>query len=463
MKKIFVSDCTLPILASEREISLLAREKNALAQKLAALGVDAVELPAVRNPKEDTIIHKTIAAGVGSTVLAVPAGDDAAETDIAWEGIAEAESPMLVVSFPVSTVQMEYRYHLKEAKMAGKITSLIAHAKTKGCPVAFAAGDATRASEAFLQSVAVSAVEAGADYVILCDEAGDLLPEELTKKISLVKEAVSVPVWVSLSDAIGCACANAVTALRAGADGVRCAVTGRDVLHTGDLAAALAALGDALCLTTDLKETEIHSDISEMLKGMAAPEKKSASAAAGDSVFLDGESTPAQVGEAVRALGYDLSADDLGKVCESVARICEKKSGIGAVELEAVIASSAMQAPSTYHLISYQITSSNVASAMASITLSRDGETVCGVATGDGPIDCCFKAIESSIGHHYELDDFQIQAVTEGKEALGSALVRLRSQGKLYSGNGLSADIVGASIRAYINALNKIVYEETER
>lgn len=83
-----------------------------------------------------------------------------------------------------------------------------------------------------------------------------------------------------------------------------------------------------------------------------------------------------------------------------------------------------------------------------------------GVCIGDGPIDAAFLAVEQIIGHHYELDDFQIQSVTEGKEAMGSALVKLRSGGKLYSGNGISTDIISASIRAYINAVNKIVYEE---
>ncbi|MBP5289515.1 MAG: hypothetical protein J6Z79_06570 [Clostridia bacterium] len=462
MKKIFVCDCTLPVLTGERTRPLLAREKNALAQRLDALGVDILELPAVRNIKEDTIIHKTIASGVGGRILAVPAGDSEEAVDAAWEGVSGAEKPMLTIALPISTVQMEYRYHLKENKMAGKVSALVGYAKKKGCLVAFSAGDASRASEPFLTEISRTAVAAGADYLIFCDDAGDLLPEELARKIRLVKDAVTVPVIVSLSDSIHCACANAITALRAGADGVRCAVTGADVLHTGALAAAIAALGDTLSISVGLRETEVHNDISEMLKHVSSSQKPvSGSESAG--VILDAESTPAQIGEAVRSLGYDLSADDLGKVCESVARICEKKSSIGDVELEAVIASSAMQAPSTYHLVSYQITSSNVARAMASITLSRGDETVCGVATGDGPIDCCFKAIEQSIGYHYELDDFQIQAVTEGKEALGSALVRLRSQGKLYSGNGLSADIVGASIRAYINALNKIVYEETER
>ena len=129
-------------------------------------------------------------------------------------------------------------------------------------------------------------------------------------------------------------------------------------------------------------------------------------------------------------------------------------------EFEALIASSAMQAPSTYHFETYTTTSSNVASSMSQVILKRGDETVCGVSGGDGPIDSAFRAIEQCIGHHYELDDFQVQSVTEGKEALGSALVKLRNGGKLYSGNGTSTDIVAASIRAYINALNKIVFEE---
>ena len=94
------------------------------------------------------------------------------------------------------------------------------------------------------------------------------------------------------------------------------------------------------------------------------------------------------------------------------------------------------------------------------VKASEDGKTLEGIVIGDGPIDAAFRAIEQIVGHHYELDDFQIQSVTEGKEAMASALVKLRSNGKLYSGNGISTDIVGAGIRAFINAVNKIVYEE---
>ena len=124
-----------------------------------------------------------------------------------------------------------------------------------------------------------------------------------------------------------------------------------------------------------------------------------------------------------------------------------------------MIASAAMQVPSTYHIESYVINSGNIITATANIVLNKDGERLTGISTGDGPINAAFLAIEQIIGHHYELDDFQIQAVTEGHEAVGSAVVKLREGGVLYSGNGISTDIVGASIRAYINALNKIVYK----
>ena len=140
-------------------------------------------------------------------------------------------------------------------------------------------------------------------------------------------------------------------------------------------------------------------------------------------------------------------------------RVAGKKT-VGAKELEAIVASSALQVPATYKLVSYVINNGNILAASAQLTLEKEGKPMQGVCLGDGPIDAAFLAIDHIIGHHYELDDFQIQSVTEGKEAMGSALVKLRSGGKLYAGNGISTDIIGASIRAYLNAVNKIVYEE---
>ena len=113
-------------------------------------------------------------------------------------------------------------------------------------------------------------------------------------------------------------------------------------------------------------------------------------------------------------------------------------------------------------LKSYVINSGNVITATANIQLEKKGALTEGISVGDGPIDAAFLAIERITGRHYELDDFQIQSVTEGREAMGQTVVKLRSGGKVYSGRGISTDIVGASIHAYLSALNKIVYEEAE-
>ena len=129
-------------------------------------------------------------------------------------------------------------------------------------------------------------------------------------------------------------------------------------------------------------------------------------------------------------------------------------------EIDAIVASSALQVPATYKLDDYIINGGHSIGATSRIRLVRDGEKLESVAIGDGPVDASILAIEQIIGKHYELDDFQVQSVTQGREAMGETVVRLRSEGKVYSGRGLSTDIIGSSIRAYINALNKIVYEE---
>ena len=158
-------------------------------------------------------------------------------------------------------------------------------------------------------------------------------------------------------------------------------------------------------------------------------------------------------------MGYDLSEEDGTKVYDEFLRVAAKKR-ITAKELDAIVASVALQVEPTYKVINYVVNSGNIITSSAQVTLEKKGETLHGISTGDGPIDAAFHAVEQIIGSHYELDDFQINSVTEGKGAMGSAVVKLRKDGKLYSGNGISTDIIAASIKAYINALNKIVYEE---
>ncbi|MBE7035418.1 MAG: hypothetical protein E7402_04825 [Ruminococcaceae bacterium] len=461
MRTIKVTDITLKKLAEDRAISLLFREKSAIANCADLLGADAIELPAVKNLREDTIIYKTIAQNVQKAVLAIPVGFNKDDVKSVWECIKDAKKPRLQVELPVSTIQMEYTYHVKQAVMLEKIAELIKTAKEYCTDVEFAALDATRADDAFLISAAKEAEANGATVVTVCDDAGVSTPEQVAELVAKVKEVVSIPVYVQVSDRIKMGVASAFAAIAKGADGIKCAMAGKDILLTGDISDAMRACALQIDAEIKLDATKIHASIDDMVSNITHDSYENEQTVSDKKkILLDSDSSVAQVAQAASVLGYELSDSDVGNVYKALMQVCEKKGAVGSKEFEALIASSAMQAPSTYHFETYTTTSSNVANAMSQVTLKCNDEIICGVASGDGPIDSAFRAIEQCIGHHYELDDFQVQSVTEGKEALGSALVRLRNNGKLYSGNGTSTDIVAASIRAYINALNKIVFEE---
>lgn len=461
MKKIITTDITLKELSKQRDVALLFREKTAVAACADALGADAVELAPVKNLREDSIICKTIAKNIKNAVLAIPVGATKEDVAAAWECIKEAKKPRLQIELPVSTVQMEYTYHVKAEKMVAMIGSLVEEAKKLCEDVEFAALDATRADTETLIAAAKEAEAKGAAVITICDDAGISLPGEIASLVKAVKNEVAVPVYVQISDKINMAVASAIYAAEAGVDGIKCAMSGKDVLLTGELSDALSTCCAKIDAKAGLDNTKIHSSIDDMLASISHVEyDNDEQVSEKKKILLDADSTLSAVENAAKVLGYELSDIDCGNVHKALIAVCQKKDTVGAKELEALIASYAMQAPSTYHLENYTTNSSNLTSSMSQVTLKAGGEIICGVSAGDGPIDSAFRAIEQCIGHHYELDDFQVQSVTEGKEALGSALVRLRSDGKLYSGNGTSADIVAASIRAYINALNKIVAEE---
>ena len=461
MRLINVADITLKKLSEDRAVSLLFREKSAIANCADRLLADCIELPAVKSIREDSIIYKTIAKNVQNAALAIPVGFSTEEVAAAWECVKDARSPRLQVELPVSTIQMEYTYHVKQNKMLEKIGELVAAAKALCPDVEFSALDATRADEDFLIAAVKEAEEKGACAVTVCDNAGMSTPEQIANIVASIKAAVSVPVYVQVSDRINMAVASAFSAVAKGADGLKCAMVGRDVLLTGELSDAMNACGAQIDAEIKLNNTKIHASIDDMVSSISHDAYESKNEVSDKKkILLDSDSTVSQVADAAALLGYELSDSDIGNVYKALAQVCEKKGAVGSKEFEALIASSAMQAPSTYHFETYTTTSSNISSAMTQIVLKCNEEIISGVSSGDGPIDSAFRAIEQCIGHHYELDDYQVQSVTEGKEALGSALVRLRVGGKLYSGNGTSTDIVAASIRAYINALNKIVFEE---
>lgn len=458
MKKIQVSDVTLRVWAEEMKKELSFREKIAVANGLQKIGVNAVELP-VNSGKEECVVCKTISEDLTATVT-VCAGSNVNEAENVFSSVSNAKSKRLQVSVPVSTVQMEYAFHLKAPKMLGKIATMISDAKKICADVEFVAKDATRAEDGFLLECVKTACENGATVVTLCDDAGDCFPNEFAKIVKQIKEGCNVNLFVQPSDKLKMSSAIAVECIKAGADGIKTAINTRDYLSPDVLSEIIRAKGDELGVETDLDVTVIHKTV----KAVADISQKASSGlednAKKNRLVFNGDCTLKDISDEIIALGYELSANDIGKVYEEFKRVCAKKGSIGELELEAIVASSAMQVPTTYHLVNYVVNSGNIITATANVTLEKEGVQMSGVSAGDGPIDAVFHAIEQIIGHHYELDDFNVSAVTKGREAVGSAIIRLRAEGKLYSGNGVSTDIVGACVRAYVNALNKIVYNE---
>ena len=230
MKQIHVSDTTLKKLCEKRDVALLFREKTAIAACADSLGADAVELPAVKNVREDTIIYKTIAKNVRHAALVIPVGFTEEDVVRAWECVKDAARPKLQIEVPVSTLQMEYTYHIKSDKMLTQIGTLIRAAKALCPEVEFSALDATRADEEFLLAAAREAEAGGAVAITLCDDAGASLPAQIASLSAKVKTEVQIPVYVQTSDRIHMAVASALAAIEAGADGVKCAMAGGDGL-----------------------------------------------------------------------------------------------------------------------------------------------------------------------------------------------------------------------------------------
>lgn len=454
MKKIIVSDVT-PVKSEELKKKLTFREKLSVASAIDLTGADIINLPALINSKENEVIYRTIAETVQNATVMVNAGDSDESIETAYNCIKEAKKCGLIIAMPVSTALMEYGYHLKSSAMQDKIVALCKTALTKTQNVEFVAKDAMRAEKGFVEKIAVAIKELGVDTITISDEAGDAFPEDFVELVKSIKSAADIKVFVEPNDKISLATACAIEAVKAGADGVKTTMIGSGV-SPATLSDVIRAKGIDIGVSCNLDVTKIHA-ISEPVE-TTGEEKASDEVKVSDKLKIG--ATIDEVCAYTKKLGYELSDEDIGKVYEEFKRVIIKTEIMGAREMEAIIASTAMQVPSTYHLVNYIVNSGNVIPPTANIILEKNGEKLSGVSTGDGPVDAAFQAIEQVIGHHYELDDFQIHSVTKGREAVGSALIRLRANGKLYSGNGVSTDIIGACVRAFINAINKIVHEE---
>lgn len=412
MRRIYICDNSICYAESQYKISF--RLKIEIARLLDKLGVDVIETSAIMDDQTDYLVVKSISSTIKNSCLTVPVNIlDKGNIQLTWDAVKTATHPRLQVPVPCSTVQMEYFCHKKPEAMLELVSESVSACKALCPEVEFTAMDFTRSDASFLKMAIGKAIQAGATTVTLADLAGDLLPDELGKAVSAVREMVpeGIRLGVKCSNALFLADACAVEALRAGADEFKTSVFGVFSAHTCRFSSIVNARADALGISCGINATQLE-----------------------------------HVSQHIRDL------------CASQA---QNRAGSGAIEqMQQGDSDAELPIPQTYRLDSYLINSGNVISATCHLRLAKGDEKMENVCVGNGPVDASFRALDNLIGVRCELDDFKIQSVTEGCEAMGKTMVLLRHNGKLYSGKGVSTDIVGSSILAYLDAVNKIAYEE---
>lgn len=465
MRSIRISDKTMK---QSEGLSLSFSERIELAKLLDRLGVDYIELDGIKNPRTDALAIKAISSSVTASAIAVPIDlADPCSPARVMAALAGAAHARLQVVAPTGTAQIEYLYHKKPDAMLETVKAAVTSCRALCDDVELVCEDATRADPAYLCEMISSAVKAGAGTVTLEDTAGVLLPSELDAFLSAITGREGAVLGYTSANTISMADASAVGAIAAGAGQITAAAYPIDTVSLLGIGRVLGAKGEtlgvksALCLTALGQLTE---KIASLCMGKPAEglSVSSASPEISDEYLTSSDSEKA-IAVAASRLGYELSPEDLPRVYAAFAEIATKKARVSLRELDAIVAANAMQVPPTYRLDTYLITSGNTVSATAHIKLLKGNTVIEGVYMGDGSIDAAFRTVEKLTGRHFELDDFRLRAVTEGREAMAETLVKLRSGGRVYSGTGISTDVVGAGIVAYLSALNKIVYEEEEK
>ncbi|MGE4352958.1 MAG: alpha-isopropylmalate synthase regulatory domain-containing protein [Oscillospiraceae bacterium] len=470
MKTIHVVDVTLRENAARTDMAMSFKEKLEIAKQMDKLKVDVVELPPLGDLASQGLLVRSISTTLKNSVVSCPIGLSRDDADRAWAAISGAVRPRIHVVAPTSTVQMEYTCRMKPDKLLKAAAEQVRYCTALCRDIEFSAEDATRSDIEFLCSVLEAVIEAGATTVTICDSASAMLPQEFGAFIKHIRERVpamdKVTISVQCGNDLKMAAANSFAAVAEGATQIKTAISSAKSTALETITHAIHIKGLEMGLSCSVKNTELHRAISQMRwmsteKSETSPFDTGVIDESRGEIRLDSTADIKSVAAVSRRMGYELTDDDMAKVYDAFRRVAAKKQTVGFKEIEAIIASTALQAPPTYNLVSYVVNSGNLMSSTSHVVLEKNGKKVQGVCIGDGPIDASFLAIEQIIGRHYELDDFQIQAVTEGREAMGDAFVKLLANGKLYSGKGISTDIIGASIHAYINVLNKIAYEES--
>jgi len=503
-EKIIVFDTTLRDGEQSPGASLNVPEKVEIARQLAKLRVDVIE---AGFPISSPVQLEAVARISDSVDVTVAALARAVEADIkaAYDALRGANSFRIHTFIGTSDIHIGEKFRderygktlaEKRATILQMARNAVAYARTLAEDVEFSAEDAGRTDIGYLAEVIAAAIDAGATTVNIPDTTGYTMPAEFGAKIAELKRRVpdidQAVISAHCHNDLGLAVANSLAALQNGARQVECTINGigerAGNASLEEIVMALKVREEYWHLHTDIRFEEIINT-SKMVSAFTGLIVQPNKAVVGDNAFSheagihqDGVlkdkrtyeiMTPGSVGVpqtsivlgrhsgrhglAVRlkALGYHLTDEELDQVYHMFLELADKKKEIFDDDLRVLMGDEMFRHHDYYELDSFHVSAGTTTPATATITLKVDDQVTRESAHGDGPVDACFKAIDRALSFNTNMESYQVRSVTAGREALGEVIVRIRDQGQLFTGRGVSTDIIEASVKAYLSVLNE--------
>jgi 2-isopropylmalate synthase len=495
-EQIYIFDTTLRDGEQSPGAAMTIDEKIRMALQLEKLGIDVMEagFPIASKGESDAV--RKIAETVKNVTVTGLARTAKADIDAAWEAVKKAARPRIHVFIATSDIHLKHKLRKTREQALEDAVGAVRYARGLTGDVEFSCEDATRSDPDYLCHVLRAVIDAGATVVNVPDTVGYAIPAEIGALFRKIREGVPNIDRAILSthchNDLGMAVANSLAAIRFGARQVECTVNGigerAGNAALEEIVMAVRTREDQLPFYTGVNSQEIYrtSKLLSTLTGLVIPRNKpivGKNAFAHESgVHQDGVikqaltyeiMTPESVGvpkssiilgkhsgkhglsARCEAIGFKLTDEQLKDVYNKFIDLADKKKEITDEDLVAIVADVLDLVEEVYALEYLQTTSGSNTKATATVQLRKNGDSILDSAVGDGPVDAAYKTIERIAGVTGRLLEYSINAVTIGKDAMGEAFVKVRFQEDAVTGHGLSTDIIEASAKAFLNALNK--------
>jgi len=496
--KIF--DTTLRDGEQSPGFSMNVAEKIRVAKRLEQMGVDVIEGGFPIASEGDFEAVQAIAAEIKETVVAGLARANPNDIDRAWEAVQKAARPMIHTFISSSDIHLEHQLKMSRKDVLKQAVKAVKRAKSYTDDVEFSAMDATRSDRGYLAQMIGEAIDAGATTVNIPDTVGYTVPGEFSELIRYLVENIpnigEAVVSVHCHNDLGLAVANSLGAVENGARQVECTINGigERAGNTAleEIVMALKVRKDLIGLDTRIRTEQIYptSRLISSITGIRVQPNKAivgANAFAHESgIHQDGLlknkatyeiMTPETVGlskstlvlgkhsgrhafsDRVKNLGYELTGDQMEKAFQAFKNLCDLKKHIYDEDIEAIVADEIIKIPDKYRLTFLAVTSGSELIPTATVQMEIDGKVIKAADLGNGPVDAVFKTIKRITGDTSNLVRYEVDAITGGTDAQGSVKCTLEKDGLTVIGHGRDTDIIVASGKAYINALNKLDYK----